>query len=133
MESHWVELLLGLAHSNESLEVSKAAWRMWYQLLAYHPGMIDRFIEKGLLERFLRPLDLRAKHVVIFNGLYYLTKLLANDAATAEHRKRMARKDVQTLASWIKENNIWPQWHTIYNAFQVCVYECCLKFVLTER
>ena len=121
MESHWVELLLGLAHSNESLEASKAAWRMWYQLLAYHPGMIDRFIEKGLLERFLRPLDLRAKHVVIFNGLYYLTKLLANDAATAEHRKRMARKDVQTLASWIKENNIWPQWHTIYNAFQVCM------------
>ncbi len=30
----------------------------------------------------------------------------------------MARKDLQTLAQWIKESNIWPQWHTIYNAYQ---------------
>ena len=118
VESHWVELLLKLAHCGDSLEVSKAAWRAFYQLLAYHPGMIDRFVERGLLERFLRPLDLKANHVVIFNGLYYLTKLLANEPATGEHRKRIARKDLQTLAQWIRDSNIWPQWHTIYNAYQ---------------
>jgi hypothetical protein len=118
VESHWLELLLKLAHSGDSLEVSKAAWRGFYQLLAYHPGMIDRFIEHNFLERFLRPLDLKANHVVIFNGLYYLTKLLANEPTTGEHRKRIARKDLQTLAQWIKDSNIWPQWHTIYNAYQ---------------
>ncbi len=118
VESHWLELLLTLAHSGDSLEVSRAAWRAFYQLLAYHPGMVDRFIERNFLERFLRPLDLKANNVVIFNGLYYLTKLLANESTTADHRKRMARKDIQTLAQWIKDANIWPQWHTIYNAYQ---------------
>lgn len=128
IESHWMVMLLQMVHRGESLDVNKAAWRLWYQLLAYHPGMVDRLISHNLLEPFLKPVDARANPVVVFNALYYLTKLLANDPPTAEHRKRMARKDVQTLAAWIKDADIWPQWHAIYAAYHADPRNCAFVF-----
>jgi hypothetical protein len=58
--------------------VNKEAWRLFYQLISYHSGFGSELSKKGFFKTVLNLFNEKTDPTIIFNGTYYIRKLIEN-------------------------------------------------------
>lgn len=68
--------VLDICKDGTDMEFNRNAWRLFYQLIKFHAGMLEFLIKNGRIINFLELIGSGASSVVITNSLHYFNKIL---------------------------------------------------------
>eukprot|EP01091_Cochliopodium_minus_P014898 TRINITY_DN5162_c0_g1_i1.p1 TRINITY_DN5162_c0_g1~~TRINITY_DN5162_c0_g1_i1.p1 ORF type:complete len:820 (+),score=190.98 TRINITY_DN5162_c0_g1_i1:120-2579(+) len=94
--------------------VNKECWRLFYQLISYHSGFTTELVKKGFVKNVLNIINEKTDPTIIFNGLYYIIKLMENPERKNNDSIRPKRKDVKTFVSFFKKNDFFENFYKIF-------------------
>eukprot|EP01106_Pelomyxa_sp_JSP_P012686 TRINITY_DN3579_c0_g1_i1.p1 TRINITY_DN3579_c0_g1~~TRINITY_DN3579_c0_g1_i1.p1 ORF type:complete len:332 (+),score=82.77 TRINITY_DN3579_c0_g1_i1:55-1050(+) len=108
--------------------VNTQSWKMFYNLVLYHTGVVDILDKNKILIQFFDIVGTTAHgNVVITNALHYITKVF--QMYTAEQRRQTAgqelkrediratERDVKQFIVFFKDRHLFIKSHMIYKRF----------------
>ena len=106
--------ILQIMSDGSNPSVNKEAWRLFYQLISYHNGFTQEMVKKGFIKTVLNLFNEKTDPTVVFNGTYYIRKLIENPDRKKENSVRPKRKDIKSFISYFKKNDCFDGFHRIY-------------------
>ena len=106
--------LLQLLADGEDITINREAWRLFYQLLSYHPGFVNELVKNGFIKTVLSKVHENADQAVMHNGLYYVNKIIENPERTSDKSMRPTRKDTSTFIKEFKVQECFMSYFNIY-------------------
>lgn len=108
--------------------VSKESWKLFYNILTYHSGVIDILEKHKLLIQFFDILGLNSPgNVVIINTLHCIAKVFGmfskeqrrylTTGRTKREDLKAVEKDVKQFISFFKHRHLFIKPHMIYKRF----------------
>lgn len=61
---------------NKNMEANKNAWKAFFEIIRYHPGIVDDLVKSQKLGQFLDIVTTGGGHIVIVNSLRYISKVV---------------------------------------------------------
>jgi len=110
------------------LVCNREAWRLWYNMVWCHSGMLDYLVRQNLLSPFLELVGTSSNNVIMINGLRYITRVFSMVAR--EQRRvldgrssvrpgekeplKSLEKDIKTFSSFFVHRSLFIKVHMIY-------------------
>eukprot|EP00735_Rhodelphis_limneticus_P001475 TRINITY_DN12099_c0_g1::TRINITY_DN12099_c0_g1_i1::g.9742::m.9742 TRINITY_DN12099_c0_g1::TRINITY_DN12099_c0_g1_i1::g.9742 ORF type:complete len:572 (+),score=131.15,sp/Q54XY4/SCAA_DICDI/25.10/9e-28,TMEM71/PF15121.1/0.055 TRINITY_DN12099_c0_g1_i1:281-1996(+) len=136
-EQRFYDGVVAMCRDSGNLEFNRDAWRLFFQLVSYHPKQLDQLYD--CLEKFFEILGTTRSSIVLINCLHYLNKLflLATDTAPAplearhlprealERKKtgpgaevvRQYDKTVKFLVEFFQKKHLFVKCHMIFKRY----------------
>jgi len=103
------------------MSFNQCAWKLFYQIVKHHNGIIEELINNKTLGQFLDLIVASASNTVIANGLHYLSKLFRLASKTERERSQQKEyevksieKDVKTLVTFLIQRHQFIKIHMTY-------------------
>jgi len=108
-------------------EFNRAAWKMFYQMIYYHYGLLEFWIKNNYLSPFLELVGTSSNNIIMINGLHFISKVFS--MLTREQKKHLGgkqptrnekealksyEKDIKTFSSFFVHRSLFIKIHMIY-------------------
>jgi len=110
-------------------QCNKNAWKLFYEIIAFHSGMLEELIEKKQLGSFTDLLAInknKCANAITINSIHYIGKLftmLASENKRLQYRRPTKRddlksveRDVKTFCQFFRDRSCFIKLHLIYTS-----------------
>lgn len=128
LDTTFYQKLLSFCKDGRHFEFCKNAWKLFYELIEYHAGVLDFLDRSKLLSQFADILGTTVYgNTVMLHSLHYIGKLFSLFAAEQARAQRglplrrddnrSVERDVKTFLIFFKDHHLFIKLHMIYKRF----------------
>lgn len=90
---------------SEDASFNREAWKLFYQIIYYHQGMVDYLLKGNTLSHFFDLVGTGYHNIVVTNALHYVTKLFSMEA-TELARQAKGRTPTRDIKESVKDRGL---------------------------
>lgn len=97
-------------------QTCKEAWKSFYQIIKYHPGIVDLLIKKRLITYYFDHLSVSSGYLAMKYSIHYLTKVFLLPPSDSKRNLSTKKKnaDVKSIISYFIQIHLFIKIHIMY-------------------